>query len=60
MTHGRLRNGIGTATDLHGRLDYAKKFKLRFWVGYLDLPKRRNKRTSNGLRRTLMHRMTLW
>ena len=28
---------------LHGPLDYAKKLKLRFRVGGLDLPERRNR-----------------
>ena len=29
-------------TCLHGPMDYAKKLKLRFRVGDLDLPERRN------------------
>ena len=34
-------------TYLHGRMDYAKKLKLRFRVGDLDLPKRRRRYTSS-------------
>ena len=35
---------------LHGPLDYAKTLKLRFRVGSLDLPERRNKYTINNSR----------
>ena len=31
-------------TFLHGLMDYAKTLKLRFWLGDLDLPKRRKRR----------------
>ena len=40
--HGRLREDIGMKTYLHGPMDYAKKLKLRFRVGDLDLPERRD------------------
>ena len=32
---------------LHGPMDHAKKLKLRFRVGNLDLPERRKRYTSN-------------
>ena len=38
---GRLSEGIGMKTYLHGPLDFAKTRKLRFCVGDLDLPERR-------------------
>ena len=34
-------------TYLHGPMDYAKKLKLRFRVGDLDLPERRKRYTSS-------------
>ena len=34
-------------TYLHGPMDYAKKLKLRFRVGDLDLPQRRKRHTSS-------------
>ena len=34
-------------TYLHGPMGYAKKLKLRFRVGDLDLPERRNRYTSS-------------
>ena len=34
-------------TYLHGPMDYAKKLKLRFRVGDLDLPERRERYTSS-------------
>ena len=34
-------------TYLHGPMDYAKKLKLRFRVGNLDLPERRKRYTSS-------------
>ena len=39
--YGGLREGIGTKTDMHGPMDYAKKLKLRFRAGDLNLPERR-------------------
>ena len=36
--YGELREDIGMKTYLHGPMDYAKKLKLRFRVGDLDLP----------------------
>ena len=51
--HGRLREDIGMKTYLHGPMDYAKKLKLRFRVGDLDLPKRR-KRCTPVVRRRRM------
>ena len=41
---------IGMKTYLHGPMDYAKKLKLRFRVGDLDLPERRKR-----YRRTWLH-----
>ena len=35
-------------TYLHGPMDYAKELKLRFRVGDLHLPKRRNRHTISG------------
>ena len=34
-------------TYLHGPMDYAKKLKLRFRVGNLDLPEKRKKYSSS-------------
>ena len=42
-----LREKVGMKTYLHGPMDYAKKPKLRFRVGDLDLPKRRRRYTSS-------------
>ena len=39
--NGGLSENIGMETHLHGPMDYAKKLKLRFRVGDLDLPERR-------------------
>ena len=36
-----VRGVIGMKTYLHGSIDYAKKLKLRFRVGGLELPERR-------------------
>ena len=38
-----LREAIGMKTYLHGPMDYAKKLKLRFRVGDLDLPGKRKR-----------------
>ena len=45
--YGGLREDIGMKTYLHGSMDYAKKLKLRFRVGNLDLPERRKRYTSS-------------
>ena len=45
--YGRLREGIGMKTYLHGPMDFAKTLKLRFRVGDLDLPERRKRCTSS-------------
>ena len=39
--YGGLRGVIGMKTYLHGPMDYAKKLKLRFRVGDLNLPEKR-------------------
>ena len=39
--YGGLREDIGMKKYLHGPMDHAKKLKLRFRVGDLDLPERR-------------------
>ena len=39
---GVLKEDIGMETYLHGPMDNAKKLKLRFRVGDLDLPERRD------------------
>ena len=44
--HGGLREDIGMKTYLHGPMDNAKKLKLRFSGGDLDLPEKRKKYTS--------------
>ena len=44
--YGGLREDIGMKTYMHGPSGYAKKLKLRFRVGDLDLPERRKKYTS--------------
>lgn len=35
--YGRLREGMGVKTNLHGLMDYAKKFEIDFGVGDLHL-----------------------
>ena len=40
--YGELREDIRMKTCLHGPMDYAKKLKLRFRVGDLDLPEIRD------------------
>ena len=45
--YGGLREDVGMKTYLHGPMDYAKKLKLRFRVGDLDLPERRKRYTSS-------------
>ena len=44
---GGLREDSGMKTYLHGPTDYAKKLKLRFRAGDLDLPRRRKRYTSS-------------
>ena len=44
--HG-VEEDVGTKTYLHGPMDYAKKLKLRFRVGDLDLPEKRKRHTSS-------------
>ena len=44
---GLLREDIGMKTYLHGPMDYAKKLKLRFRLGDLDLPERRKRYNNN-------------
>ena len=46
--YGGLREVIGMKTYLHGPMDYAKKLKLRFRVGNLDLPEVRKRYTGRG------------
>ena len=45
--YGGLKEGKGMKRYLHGPMDYAKSLKLRFRVGDLDLPERRNRYTSS-------------
>ena len=45
--YGGLSEGLGMETCLHGPMDFAKTLKLRFRVGYLDLPERRKRYTSS-------------
>ena len=45
--YGGLRENIEMKTYLHGPMDCAKKLKLRFRVGDLDLPERRKRFTSS-------------
>ena len=47
LLNGGLRKDIGMKTYLHGLMNYAKKLKLRFRVGDLDLPERRKRYTSS-------------
>ena len=51
--YGGLRESMALKTYLHGLMNYAKKLKLRFSVGDLDLPERRKRDTRK--RRTRMH-----
>ena len=50
--YGGLREDIGIKTYLHSLMDSAKKLKLRFRVGDLDLPERRKRLPVVGRRRT--------
>ena len=52
--YGWLREDIEMKTFLHGPMDDAKKLKLRFRVGDLDLPERREIPVV-GRRRTWLH-----
>ena len=45
--YGGLREGIGMKRLVHGPMDHAKRLKLRFHVGDLDLPERRKVYTSS-------------
>ena len=45
--YGGLREDIGMRTYLNGPMDYAKKLKVRFRVGDLDLPEIRKRYTSS-------------
>ena len=45
--YGRLGEDIGIETCLHGPMDFAKKLKLRFRAGDLDLPERGRRYTSS-------------
>ena len=47
ILYGGLREDIGIETYLLGPMDYAKKLKLRFLVGNLDPPERRNRYTGS-------------
>ena len=40
--YGGLREDTGMKTYLHGPMDYANKLNMRFWVGDLVLPERRD------------------
>ena len=48
----RLREDIGMKTHLHGPMDYAKKLKLRFRVGDLDLQEKKKDIPGVARRRT--------
>ena len=45
--YGGLREDVGIKSCLHGPMDYAKKLRLRFRVGDLDLPEIRKRYTSS-------------
>ena len=45
--YGGLREDLEIKTYLHGPMDYAKRLKLRFRGGDLDLPERRKRYTSS-------------
>ena len=47
---GGLRDETGMKTYLRHAMDYAKKLKLRFWAGDLDLPEKRKRYTINSSR----------
>ena len=55
--YGGLIEGMGMKTCLHGPIDYAKNFKLRFRIGDLDLPERRGLPVVEW--RKKMHRLAL-
>ena len=56
---GRLREEIGVKTYLHGPMDYAKTPKLRFRLGDLDLPERRERYTCSREAEEEKHRCAL-
>ena len=58
--YGRLREGIGMKTYLHGPMDFAKTLKLRFRVGDLDLPERRKRYTSSREEEEVDAQMCPW
>ena len=39
--YGGLRENVGIITYPHGPMNYAKKLKLRFHVGDLDVPEKK-------------------
>ena len=45
---------------LHGPMDYAKKLKLRFRVGDLDLPERRKRYTSSREEDVATNMCSVW
>ena len=56
---GGLREEIGMKTYLHGPMDYAKTPKLRFRLGDLDLPERRERYTCSREAEEEKHRCAL-
>ena len=46
--YGEIKEDVGMKTHLNGPVDYAKKPKLQFRVGNLDLPDRRKRCGSNS------------
>ncbi|CAB1109618.1 unnamed protein product [Ectocarpus sp. CCAP 1310/34] len=56
-TYGKLKEGIGMKSYLDGPVDYAKKLKLQFRAGDLDLPER-SKRYSSRRREEVEDRQT--
>ena len=58
--HGGVREGIGIKMYLHGPMDYAKKLKLRFRVGDLDLPERRKRYTSSREEDVATNMCSVW
>ena len=55
-----LREDIGINTYLHGQMDYAKKLKLRFRVGDLDLPERKKICASSREEEDVVTHVPVW
>ena len=58
--YGGLSEDVRMKTYLHGPMDYAKRLKLRFRVGDLDLPGRRKRYISSREEEDVATNMCPW